>query len=103
MIRRGVAALMQKNLFGSFLDTSQRGTAVITKNGEGFGIVLSAHDVEPPFGGDIDPFARAPDEARIDRRLAAARAQILEGNGVLADDKFFNGTRTKIRDKFAIE
>ena len=60
-------------------------------------------DVESLFGGDEEAVARAFEEARMDRRLAVARAQISEGKGVLADNAFFDGMRRKIREKYAIE
>ena len=98
-----LAAADAKNSFGSLLDTVQREPVVITKKNRAVGMMLSMQDIEALFGGDEAAVTRALEEARIDRRLAVARAQISEGKGVLADDAFFEGMRGKIRGKYATE
>ena len=100
---KAIAAADAKNSFGSLLDTVQHEPVVITKKNRAVGMMLSMRDVEALFGGGEETVARALEEARIDRRLAAARKQIADGRGIRADDAFFEGMRRKIRDKHAIE
>ena len=60
-------------------------------------------DFEALFGGDEAAVARALEEARMDRRLAEARAQLAAGKAILADGVFFDKMRRKIRAKYALE
>ena len=69
-----LAAADAKNSFGSLLDAVQREPVVITKKNRAVGMMLSMRDIEALFGGDEAAVGRALEEARIDRRLTAARA-----------------------------
>ena len=97
---KAMTAADAKNSFGEFLDNVQREPVIVTKKTRPVGMMLSMQDVRALFGEDEEAVSRALEEARIDRRLAAARQQLAEGNAKLADRAFFDGLREKIRAKY---
>ena len=105
-----MTALEAKNAFGQFLDAAQRAPVTVTKNGRSVGALFSQTDLEAMgraylsepvreslSKGEITISDALIRQTEMNRRIDASEADILAGRVHAADDAFFEGIRTHIR------
>ena len=109
-----MSALEAKNSFGRFLATAQREPVVVTKNSREVAAMFSVQDLQEmaasflaePIKADVEAGKLSVIEAlmaqvKINQRIELSRQAIAEGRGVIADDTYFDGLRSRIQARNA--
>ncbi|MGQ0565289.1 MAG: type II toxin-antitoxin system prevent-host-death family antitoxin [Gemmobacter sp.] len=103
-----MTALEAKNAFGQFLDAVQRSPVTVTKNGREVGAMFSMADLEkmaarlfPPLReaverGEISLGEALVTQAKVDRRLEEAEADVAAGRVYEMDDGYFERLREEV-------
>jgi len=108
MKMKTVTAVEAKNSFGRLLEATHREPVMVTKNNREIAAMFSMEDVQAladafladPIKAEVAEGKRSVLDAlmaqlAINRRLEASREAIANGQGVVADDSYFQALRER--------
>ncbi len=109
-----VTAVEAKNNFGRLLDTAHREPVVVTKNNREVAALFSMEDVRmladvllvdplraDVLAGRLSALDALMAQMQINRRLDASRKAIADGDGIVADEAYFQSLRDRALARIA--
>ena len=109
-----MTAVEAKNSFGRLLEATHREPVSVTKNNREIAAMFSMQDVhaladdflaEPlqaaVTDGKLNVVEALMEQIAINKRLAASRAAIADGRGVVADADYFEGLRERAQARIS--
>ena len=114
MQMKTMTAVEAKNSFGRLLEATHREPVSVTKNNREIAAMFSMQDVhaladdflaEPlqaaVTDGKLNVVEALMEQIAINKRLAASRAAIADGRGVVADADYFEGLRERAQARIS--
>ena len=112
MLMKTMSALEAKNSFDQFLSTVQREPVVVTKNSREVAAMFSVDDLQEMASsflaeplkadfktGKLSVIEALMSQVKVNQRVKASRQAIAEGKGIVADEAYFDGLRTRIMER----